>query len=305
MKRLEVRAPAKINLYLDVLRKRADGYHNIKSLLLPLALYDQLVLEQGPGAIEVLTQNPTRFRGIPWPISMGSLENNLAGRAAHLLKTMTGYRRGARIFLKKNIPIAGGMGGGSADAAAVLVGLNRLWDTGLTQKELMAIGARLGCDIPALVHGGALEMNGRGERIRPLRLGRKRLWFLLINPGFGISTGDIYTRYTEDLTSPAPPARFASILRGLEEGSLELIAAGLFNALQKTVFQKYPLLKLMHKELAQLKAKGVLLSGTGPTLFALVSTRAQGYELAARVRAALGCPLWMRVIPAGAAAAEA
>ncbi len=299
MTRLEIKAPAKINVYLDVLGKRTDGYHQIKSLLLPISLFDRLILEDIPAGIETIGKIRTHFKGIPWPISMGPLKDNLTTRAAHLLKEITGYRRGARIVLEKQIPIAGGMGGGSSDAAAVLKGLNTLWNTGLSREEIMALGSRLGSDIPALIHGGAIEMNGRGEHIRPIRWTiPPDLWLVLVNPGLGISTGDIYSRYTPDLTPPATQGIFQSILFGLEDGSLDQIAAGLFNALQKTVFQKYPLLEIIHNELEKSNAKGVLLSGTGSTVFALVANRTQGHDLETQIRETLDCPLWTSVVQA-------
>ncbi len=293
IQRLAIKAPAKINLFLEVLGKRGDGYHEIKSLVLPVSLFDRISLEITSGVIETAADNPARFPGIPWPVSMGPPEDNLTTQAARLLRKTTGCRLGARIRLKKNIPIGGGLGGGSSDAAAVLQGLNRLWNTGLSRDELMALGARLGCDIPALVHGGALEITGRGEHIRPLRrAAAPRLWLVLVNPGISISTGDIYARYQPGLTSRPSRNKLPSIVRGLEEGSLDRIAAGLFNALRATVYRKYPLLAIIHNELEQAGAKGVLLSGTGATVFALAASRAQGRRLAKRVRAAAGCPLW-------------
>ncbi|MBU4200432.1 MAG: 4-(cytidine 5'-diphospho)-2-C-methyl-D-erythritol kinase [Verrucomicrobia bacterium] len=299
MKRLEIQAPAKINLYLDVLGKRIDGYHEINSLLVPVSLCDQLILEAMPEKINTVAKSFTHFEGIPWPVFLGLRKENLVTRAAHLLKEATGYRGGARIVLKKNIPIAGGMGGGSSDAAAVLQGLNTLWNTGLSREEMMALGSKLGSDIPALVHGGAIKMNGRGECIQAVRRAvPPSLWLVLVNPGLCISTGDIYSRYRPDLTSPPTEGRFDSILSGLEEGSLDQIAAGLFNALQRTVFQKYPLLEIIYNELEKANAKGVLLSGTGSTVFALVENRAQGCELEARIRGDLGCPLWTCVVQA-------
>lgn len=299
MQRLEIKAPAKINLFLDVLGKRKDGYHEIKSLLLPVSLFDRIILEKTPRVIETVAEDPTHFPGIPWPVSMGPPEDNLTTRAALLLRKTTGCRHGVRIRLKKRIPIGGGMGGGSSDAAAVLLGLNCLWNTGLSRAELMALGARLGCDIPALVHGGAIELTGRGEHIRPIRrAAASPLWLVLVNPGICIATGDIYARYKPGLTSRPPQDKFHSILRGLEEGSLERIAVGLFNALRDTVYRKYPLLGIIHKELERARAKGVLLSGTGATIFALTASRAQGHKVARRIRAALSCPLWTCVVQA-------
>lgn len=299
MKRLVIKAPAKINLYLGVLGERADGYHEIKSLAMPISLCDRISLESIPAGIEAKAETSVYFPGIPWPFSMGALKNNLTTRAAQLLKKTTGYRRGAKIRVEKNIPIGGGMGGGSSDAAAVLNGLNALWDTRLTKNELMELGAQLGCDIPALVHGGAIEITGRGERIRPVRrAARPAIWMLLVNPGICISTSDIYARYRPSLTSRPPPASFDLILRGLEEGSLDRISAGLFNALQQTVYRKYPLLEIIHNELEQAGADGVLLSGSGSTVFALTGTCARGRKLEARIRATVDCPLWTCVVQA-------
>lgn len=293
MTQLEVKAPAKINIYLDVLGKRADGYHDIRSLLLPVSLFDRLILEERPNDIEMIGKSLVHFEGIPWPISMGPLEDNLIIRAARLLKEITGIRRGVRIILEKHIPIAAGLGGGSSNAAAVLNGLNTLWDTGLSQDEILTLGTRLGSDIPALIHGGAIEMNGRGDRIRPIRqTGFSDLWLVLVNPGLCISTGDIYSRYTPGLTPSPGPGIFPSILSGLEDGSLDLITAGLFNALQKTVFQKYSLLEIIHNELEKINGKGVLLSGTGSTVFALVKNHDQGHKLETQIRGISGCPLW-------------
>jgi 4-diphosphocytidyl-2-C-methyl-D-erythritol kinase len=299
MKRLDIKAPAKINLFLDVLGKRADDYHEIKSLVLPVSLFDRIRLEAAPAGIVTVANSLTYFQGIPWPISMGPMEDNLTTRAAMLLKQTTGYRSGARIRIEKHIPIGGGMGGGSSDAAAVLKGLNTLWNTGLSTEELMVLGSQLGCDIPALVHGGPLEINGRGERIRPVRRTvQPALWLVLVNPGICVSTGDIYARYRTSLTAPPTKGNFLSVLRGLEEGSLDRISAGLFNALQPTVYRKYPLLEIMHNELEKAGAKGVLLSGSGSTVFALAHNRAQGCKLATRIRAALDCPLWTCVVQA-------
>lgn len=299
MRRLIVKAPAKVNLFLDVLGKRADGYHELQSLVLPVALFDRISLETAPAGIETIAADRVYFPGIPWPCSMGAPEDNLITRAAKLLKKTAGYRGGARIRVAKRIPIGGGMGGGSSDAAAVLNGLNRLWRTGLSTEDLMALGARLGCDIPAFVHGGILELGGRGERIRPVRLAAAPLpWLLLVNPGISISTGDIYARYKPGLTSKPPAARFRRLLSGLERGVPGCLSGGLFNALQGTVYRKYPLLAMIHNALEQAGAEGVLLSGSGSTVFALVKNRVEGERLAGRIRAALDCPLWTRMVQA-------
>ena len=158
MQRMEILAPAKINLFLDVLGKRPDGYHNIKSIVLPVSVYDRVVLENQTDGIETVAAGDIQFPGIPWAISLCRPDDNLTTRAARLLKEATGHHGGVRITLEKSIPIGAGLGGGSSDAAAVLKGLNALWKTGLSQDRLISLGKRLGCDIPALIHGGSLCM---------------------------------------------------------------------------------------------------------------------------------------------------
>lgn len=195
---ITIKAPAKINLFLDVLGKRPDGYHNIKSLLLPISLFDTIRIERRTANISTVISPVCRFRGIPWPFSIGNNDENLITRAAKLLKTCTGCRKGARISMMKRIPIGAGLGGGSADAAAVLTGLNRFWKTGLAREQLMEIGAQIGCDVPALIHGGAICMEERGEIITPITRFKRDFLMLLVYPGFAISTGNIYHRYDQD-----------------------------------------------------------------------------------------------------------
>lgn len=293
---MDLHAPAKINLFLDVLGKRPDGYHEIRSLLLPVSLFDRIRLELTDGAIVTVDDSEIRFAGLPWPASMGPSDANLATRAARLFQEVTGYKGGARIIIDKQIPVAGGLGGGSSDAAAVLTGLNRLWNINWPQSELMALGARLGCDIPALIHGGSLCMEGRGERITPVPITNfQSFWIVLVYPGFGVATADIYARFKPDLTAPAPDAKFRAIWSGLKDGALTLIAEGLYNALQQTVFWKYPLLEIIKNELVNAGAPGVLLSGSGSTIFALARTIDQGRQLETAIRQAVSCPIWTAV----------
>ena len=163
---LSVVTPAKINLFLDILGRREDGYHVLRSIVMPISLCDRLTLEATDGIIETRVS----LKHLPWE-DRGLSEDpnsNLATRAARLLKEATGYPGGVRIDLEKYVPIGGGLGGGSADAAGALVGLNQLWGTGLSREDLMRLGVRLGCDVPALVHGGGVCMEGAGDRVSPL-----------------------------------------------------------------------------------------------------------------------------------------
>ncbi len=293
MQRMEIKAPAKINLFLDILGKRPDGYHNIKSIVLPVSVYDRVVLENQPNAIEIIVDNNLKLPGISWTMAMCRPEENLATRAARLLQEVTGHPGGVRIMLEKNIPMGAGLGGGSSDAAAVLKGLNTLWQTGLNQDRLISLGARLGCDIPALIQGGSLCMEGTGEQLTALRRNKQKpLWLLLVYPGFAVSTSDIYARYKTDLTSAPPPDKFHQVVSGLEEGVTEMVAAGLFNALQATVFQKYPVLALIKNKLESAGALGIQLTGSGSTLYALVSDADHGFALEKQLHQTIGCPAW-------------
>lgn len=299
MQRMEIQAPAKINLFLDILGKRPDGYHNIKSIVLPVSVYDRIVLENRPDGIETVTPCDIQLPGIPWTMTLCRSEDNLATRAARLLKEATGHPGGVRIILEKSIPIGAGLGGGSSDAAAVLKGLNTLWKTGLSQDRLISLGTRLGCDIPALIHGGSLCMEGVGEQLTPIRRhAQNPLWLLLVYPGLAVSTTDIYARYKTGLTSTPPADKFHQVVSGLEQGVPAQVAAGLYNALQATVFQKYPLLELIKNKLAAAGALGVQLTGSGSTLYALVQDADHGHALDGRLRKSIECPAWTCVVQA-------
>ena len=298
---ITIKAPAKINLFLDVVGNRQDGYHNIKSLLLPVSLFDTIRIERRVRNISAFISPVCRFEGIPWGFSMGSKDDNLITRAANVFKTFTACRKGAAIFLTKRIPIGAGLGGGSADAAAVLIGLNRLWKTGLSTEQLMKIGARIGCDVPALIHGGASCMEGRGETISPINdLDESDFLMLLVYPGFAISTRDIYQRYDRHFKQSRPRgssgSKFNLVKAGLKRGSMHLVGTGLFNALQATVFRKYPLLEIIKNSLEQAGAEHVQLTGSGSTVFVLLKERKTGEKLAKLIRKQIGSPLWTQVV---------
>ncbi|MDH5526740.1 MAG: 4-(cytidine 5'-diphospho)-2-C-methyl-D-erythritol kinase [Nitrospirota bacterium] len=183
MTALSVLAPAKINLHLSVLGRRADGYHSLDSRFHAIGLYDHLTLEDGPQEVTFTCSEPSLA---------GS--GNLAVRAAEALRRHTGVRRGVRIHLKKEIPSGAGLGGGSSDAAAVLVGLDRLWGLNLPPSELASIGADLGSDVPFFIYGGAARVGGRGEVVMP----EKPLadtWCVLVFPGIHMDTRAVFLEY--------------------------------------------------------------------------------------------------------------
>ncbi len=298
-RRLELTAPAKINLFLDVLRKRPDGYHDIRSVATPITLSDRIIIEPRSRGLELQTSAEVKLSGVAWQMPLCPRQDNLVMRAARLLQQITGCRNGARITLSKRIPLAAGLGGGSADAAATIKGLNTIWQTGLSLSQMMQIGAQIGCDIPALIHGGTICMEGVGNHITPVaRNQRKPIWIMLVHPGFGITTGDIYARYISSLTPAPPDSKFRRVVCGLKQGRPEKIAAGLYNALQFAVLRKYPLLNIIKKRLEQAGVMGVQLSGSGPTMFALIADANEGRALGKHLCKTVGSPLWINVAQA-------
>lgn len=293
--RLSVRAYAKINLYLEVLGRRENGYHDLRSLVMPVSLCDDISIERADSGVisEMVAVNAICREGVEETASDG----NLTTRAAETLRAATGCKAGARIQIEKRIPIGGGLGGGSADAAAVFVGLNRFWNLGVPVERLMEIGATVGSDVPALIHGGAVWMEGVGEKVRPCAdcegLADAPWWLVLVYPGFPVSTGDIYRRYQSCLTpgdGTVNNFRFA-----LKRGDVALAAANLFNSLQETVFGKYPLIGLTAEYLREAGALGALVSGSGASVFGLASSREHAREVEVRVQQRMGQAVWTQV----------
>ena len=294
-KRIELKAPAKINLFLDVLGARDDGYHDILSALVPVSLCDEITIEAQDDGIDAGFE----CGDVEDMADLGGMASgrNLAVRAAEALKAKTSYEGGARIAIKKNIPIGGGLGGGSGNAAAVLLGLNELWRTGLSRQELMETGAGIGCDVPAMTHGGAVIMEGTGERVSSVDLqngGTNGWWLVLANPGVAVCTGDIYSRYTPSLTSK--DSAFKNMVCSLETGDVSGASRALFNGLQSTVVRKYPLIGIMLAELDAAGAMGTLVSGSGATVFGLARDfeHARGVETEFKNR--LDTDVWTRVV---------
>ena len=286
----EILAPAKINLFLEVLGRRADGYHDIRSVVVPISIHDVLRIEKTDGALVTETAwNGSLHDDDPCATDP---ECNLVMRAARALKNATGYKEGARLTLEKRIPAGGGLGGGSADAAATLAGLNAAWGTGLSRERLMALGAEVGCDVPALVHGGAVLMEGRGDQISAIRFRLSAFHLVVVNPCFSVCTRDIYSRYTPSLTSERPD--FRNMVSALEAGDVAAAGRLLFNGLQETVFRKYPLIEMTAEALRKAGSSGVLLCGSGASVFGLVRDEAHARAVAERVGTDLGAPAWIR-----------
>lgn len=266
-------AAAKVNLALEVLSKRADGYHEIATVLQTVDLSDRLILEDAE-TLELRVSGP----GVP------SDSTNLAVRAAMVLREAAGLARGARITLDKRIPVAAGLGGGSADAAAVLLGLDRLWGLRWPRPRLADLAVTLGMDVPFFLRGGTALATGRGETLEPVAGGALAL--VLVNPGFGSSTADAYRRVAPEMYTDGK--RTQALVEALRSRRAARVAASLYNGLRGALAQLHPEIGRMEAALLAAGALGVTMSGSGPTVLGV----ARSFEQARQIRARLTRGSW-------------
>lgn len=268
-----MQAGAKINLALEVLGKRDDGYHEIATVLQAVDFSDRLTLDEA----DSLTL-ATDAEGVP------ADRRNLALQAAFALRDAAGVDRGARITLDKRIPVAAGLGGGSSDAAAVLLGLNRLWRLRWPVEALDEIAVGLGMDVPFFLRGGAALATGRGERLLPLPGGA--LAIVLMNPGTPVPTAETYGRVTLDMYSDGTRAR--TMVAAVRARAPARVAGALYNTLEEAVSPAYPVVARMRAAAVAGGALGAAMSGSGPTVFAV----ARSFEHARQLRTRLVRGSW-------------
>lgn len=252
MKSLTLKAPAKVNYRLDVLRRRPDGYHDLRMIMQRISLCDEITitLSDMPG-IRVTCGR----EGVP------DGPGNIAWRAADALLKMSGRQSGIEITITKNIPVAAGLGGGSSDAATVLLGVNELLGLGLSTEKLMEIGVTLGADVPFFVFGKTALAEGIGEILTPIEA-VPPLWLVIVNPNIPVSTAWVYgsLRLTEGRNSDNIPRFF----KGVAD-----VCAVLSNDLETVTIGKYPVIGEIKDMLIASGASGALMSGSGPTVFGL------------------------------------
>jgi 4-diphosphocytidyl-2-C-methyl-D-erythritol kinase len=263
---LTIRAPAKVNLVLEVLGKRSDGYHEIKSIVQAVSLFDVLSFEKSD-RLEIGC-NVSSLRS----------SDNLVVKAAEALIKKTGYEGGARIRLEKIIPMDSGLGGGSSDGAAALTGLNILWSLGLSQKELVEIAADIGSDVPFFIHGGTCLTEGRGERITPLP-DPHEAYYLLARPEIHVQPGK-----TGRLYSMLGPGEFSDgrhVDRAIEQMRRErkINPALLYNAFDKVAMRAYIGMEGFWTRFGEFVDRDIHLAGSGPALFALTNGQPQAEAL--------------------------
>lgn len=271
---MTVRAPAKVNLHLSVGRLRADGFHDLTTVFHAIGLYDEVVLTRAASPSVTVTGEGAGT--VPLD------ESNLALQAVALLARETGNDPGVAVRIVKGIPVAGGMAGGSADAAAALVGCDALWGTGLSRDDLEAFGARLGSDVPFSLHGGTALGTGRGERLTPVLGHASWSWVVALVDG-GLSTPDVYReldhqRATGPVTVVGDPA---DVLAALRSGDPEALGAALSNDLQRAAVALMPSLQRLLDTALDLGALGAVVSGSGPSVVMLARDDGHAVALAA------------------------
>ena len=259
MQDIRVRAHAKINLYLDVVGKREDGYHNLETIFHSIDLHDDVVIRKhGTKGITVRCEHP----------SVPSDSRNLAHRAAQCLSDEVGGIGGVAIDIYKRIPVAAGLAGGSANAAAVLHGVNQLFELDFTQDLLLRLGRQLGTDVPFCLHGGAALGRGIGDQLTSLPA-LSNVSLLLLNPGIEVSTAAVFKKLNFSLTTPEKTSII--IKTHVEKGNVVGIGKNLYNRLEVPVFSEYPEIFTLKNELStQAGCYGALMSGSGATVFAVM-----------------------------------
>jgi 4-diphosphocytidyl-2-C-methyl-D-erythritol kinase len=278
---VRARAPAKVNVFLEVLARRADGYHELATLLVAVSLYDTLEFKEEPsGTVRLRCDDPSLSAG----------PDNLVARAAELLRRRTGHPGGADIRLWKRIPVRAGLGGGSSDAAAALAGLNRLWRLGLDRRALAELGAELGSDVPFFFAAPAAWCTGRGEQVEPVALGRP-LDFVLAFPGVGLSTADVF----RGVAVPDEPVPGNDVREAARAGDVEALGRRLHNRLQPAAERLCPAVAGLRQRLAGLGPAGQLMSGSGTAAFALCRGPEEALRIARALRPAREDPAGARV----------
>ncbi len=264
--RLLEKAPAKINLALDVLYKRPDDYHEVEMVMTTVDLSDRIELSPlREDEIRIVSEN----RFVP------SDQRNLAYQAAQLVKRTYQIREGVEIFIEKQIPVAAGLAGGSSDAAAVLRGLNRLWDLELSADQLAELGAQIGSDVSFCVYGGTALATGRGEQIKQLPA-PPPCWVVLAKPSIGVSTQAIYQNL--DLNEVEHP-NVQNMIRALDRGDYHEMCAQIGNVLEPVTSQLHFEVDQLKNQMNEFGADAVLMSGSGPTVFGLVQQETRAHRI--------------------------
>lgn len=263
--RIQLKALAKINLGLDVLRRREDGYHEVKMIMQTISLHDDLEIRRiKTPEIQV----KTNLYYLP------TNENNLVYKAAKLLMDEFGIKEGVAIQLKKRIPVAAGMAGGSTDGAAVLWGMNQMYGLGLSRQELMERGVKLGADVPYCVQRGTALAEGIGERLSVLP-SMPKCTILIAKPGISVSTKFVYENLHANDLKPEQHPDVDRMIEAMKEKNLDLLCERMGNVLETVTIPAYPVIQEIKEHMMVCGAAGAMMSGSGPTVFGIFHSPVQ------------------------------
>ena len=272
MKDISVKALAKINLGLDVVRKREDGYHEVRMVMQTIHLFDRLEISKNPSG-EITMETNLSF--------LPTNENNLVYKAAKLLQDEFEIKDGVHVWLHKHIPVAAGMAGGSTDAAAVLYGMNRIFDLGLTREELMERGVKIGADVPYCIMRGTALAEGIGEKLTRIRQ-VPECYVLVGKPAINVSTKVAYESLKLDEIQVHPD--IDGIIDGLYDQDITKVASRMGNVLEKVTIEEYPVIEQIKNVMKEQGALNAMMSGSGPTVFGLYETKEKARKAAAKIR---------------------
>lgn len=253
---ISFKAHAKINLSLDVLGKRDDGYHTLQMIMQTIQLHDTISIRKIPAGVEIMCEAPY----VP------NNSSNIAYKAAEAMLGRYGIKAGVRVEISKRIPVAAGLAGGSTDAAAVLKGIDSLFELGVEQAELMQLGKTIGADVPYCIMGGTALAEGIGEKLTLLPAAGN-IPLVLVKPRIGVSTAWVYKNFKLEKVKERPDTQM--LISALASGNKRDLAANMKNVLESVTREKYPVIDAIKSELVKLGALGSMMSGSGPTVFGI------------------------------------
>ena len=283
-------SPCKVNLLLNILGKRPDGFHELETVMQPVAWCDELEFVRGGKGIHLTCDDP----------ALPTDSTNLVHRAAAAFLQTARITEGVGILLRKRIPLAGGLGGGSGNAANTLLGLNELFDWPLTSAQLDEIASMLGSDVPFFLQDKPALATGRGEKVAPLDAfpALQGRFILLIHPGFGIPTAWAYqalAKYPDALEGRS--GRAQKLISLLQRTDLEAAAEEFYNSLEAPALNKYPLLALFQEFLKSAGAAATLMSGSGSATFAIIDSQVKAENIVEHFKAQFGDKMWLTAVP--------
>ena len=262
MNSIELKSRAKINLSIDVLGKRPDGYHLVEMIMQTIDLFDNIKIFSLDEDKIIISSNS---KEIPTDSS------NIVYKAANLIKKEFDIKKGIEIYIDKNIPVAAGMAGGSSNAAAILVGLNKLWDLNLSNDELKKLGLKLGADVPFCIEGEASLAENIGEKLTNIDGLSEDVFILVCKPELFVSTKEVYEAVDSKVIEKRPDNKL--LIQLLKENNIELLSKNMYNVLESVTKEKYPVIDKIENTMIDNKALGAMMSGSVPTVFGLYSNK--------------------------------